>query len=217
MATKRRSGGGFRPPEIRGTLGTLLRSAIQQAGGVRDALERGAREGRNRLDSLRADRRRNDALAELGEVVLELIRNGEIDVAELPEAKDLVRFLDELDAEREPTENDSDDVATPRTRARFDDRGPPSRATPPRRREEDDGTVGSGARWSPPKVAKPAAVWRPPADDDAAEPAAKPRRAAPSLPKDPHRKGGINFDDDSDLADYMHPDDVPPKSNDDER
>ena len=33
----------------------------------------------------------------------------------------------------------------------------------------------------------------------------------PALPKrDPHRKGGITFEDD-DLAEYMHPDDVPPK------
>ena len=79
MAGKRRSGG-FRPPELRGTLGTLLRTALQQAGGVRDALERGAREGRSRLDNFRADRQRTDALAELGELVLELIRAGEIDL-----------------------------------------------------------------------------------------------------------------------------------------
>src|SRR5262249_2703912 len=35
-------------------------------------------------------------------------------------------------------------------------------------------------------------------------------RRAPLLPRDPARKGGISFDDD--LADYMHPDDVPPKT-----
>ena len=32
-----------------------------------------------------------------------------------------------------------------------------------------------------------------------------------TLPRDPHRKGGIQFESDDDLADYMHPDDVPPK------
>jgi hypothetical protein len=32
-----------------------------------------------------------------------------------------------------------------------------------------------------------------------------------STSPDPHRKGGISFDDD-DLNEYMHPDDVPPKS-----
>src|ERR1700733_1431340 len=92
MATKRR--GGLRPPELRGTLGTLLRTTT---GGVRDALERGAREGRARLDDARANRRRHDALADLGELVLDLPRRGEIALAELPEARDLVRQLDELD------------------------------------------------------------------------------------------------------------------------
>src|SRR5258705_1993657 len=100
MARQRR--GGFRPPELRGTLGTLLRTTWEQAGVVRDALERGAREGRSRLDEARANRRRLDALAELGELVLDLIRRGEIDLGELPEAKDLVRRLDELDDEDEP-------------------------------------------------------------------------------------------------------------------
>src|ERR1700759_1967898 len=92
MATKRR--GGLRPPGLRGTLGTLLRTTT---GVVRDALERGAREGRARLDDARANRRRHDALAELGELVLDLIRRGEIDLAELPEARDVVRQLDDLD------------------------------------------------------------------------------------------------------------------------
>src|SRR5262252_9786221 len=97
MPPKRR--GGFRAPELRGTLGTLLRTTT---GVVRDAIERGAREGRARLDDVRANRRRQDALAELGEVVLDLIRRGEIDLGELPEARDVIARLDELDAESEP-------------------------------------------------------------------------------------------------------------------
>jgi hypothetical protein len=40
-------------------------------------------------------------------------------------------------------------------------------------------------------------------DTDVARPAAR--------TKDPGRKGGISFEDDDDLADYMHPDDVPKK------
>jgi len=225
MAPKRRGGsGGFRPPELRGTLGSLFRSAIQQAGGVRDALTRGAQQGRTKIDELRADKRRQEALAELGELVLDLIRRGEIDVAELPEARDLIRNLDELDAAAE--DDDLADITTtqPFDRRRFDDRGAPASASsrtgarggtvPPTARSRDradDGTVGSGARWSPTKSAAPARVWRPPADD-AAEPEAAPRRGptVPTLPKDPHRKGGISFEDD-DLGDYMHPDDVPPK------
>ena len=39
------------------------------------------------------------------------------------------------------------------------------------------------------------------------------KAAAVPIPghKDPTRKGGISFEEDDDLADYMHPDDVPPK------
>jgi hypothetical protein len=210
MAPKRRGGsGGFRLPEARGTLGTLLRTAIQQAGGVKDALTRGAQQGRSKLDELRTDRRRHEALADLGEIVLDLIRRGEIDVAELPEARDLIRTLDEIDAE-----TDESDITTtqPFNRGRFDDRGAASAPTA-RKRGDDDGTVGSGARWSPAKkAAAPERVWRPPADEPREhEPEAAPRRGVvPTLPKDPHRKGGISFDDE-DLGDYMHPDDVPPK------
>jgi len=202
MPPKRRGSGGgtFRPPEIRGTLGTLLRTAIQQAGGVKDALTRSAQQGREKLDELRADKRRQDALADLGELVLDLIRRGEIDVAELPEAKDLIRQLDDIDAD-----SDEADITTtqPFNRNRFDDRGAPP--TPTRRSRESDGTVGSGATWSPKRSATPAPTAQ------AHEPEA-PRRGPqlPTLPKDPHRKGGISFEDE-DLGDYMHPDDVPPK------
>lgn len=221
MASKRR--GGLRPPELRGTLGTLLRTTT---GVVRDALERGAREGRARLDDARASRRRQDALAELGELVLDLIRRGEIDLAELPEARDLIRQLDDLDVE--PTEA-APEPPRATTRHRFDDR--------PRRdaRPGGDGTVSSGASsadlaalriartttaqsrsqlaetrstLAPTKPIK--GLWR--ADVDAPGPtdAAPPRRSL--QPHDPHRKGGISFDDDDDLDDYMHPDDVPSRS-----
>ncbi|MDX2088313.1 MAG: hypothetical protein SFX73_10710 [Kofleriaceae bacterium] len=224
MAGKRRSGG-FRPPELRGTLGTLLRTALQQAGGVRDAIERATNEGRSRIDNFRADRQRNEALAELGEIVLELIRQGEIDIEELPEARELVRYLDELDANSDEADNEAlRDIAAAPERQRFDTRRPaPSAASRARGRGGDDDTVGSGARWTPPKPAAPQRVWRPPAED--APPAGHrhdagpgddtpaPRRGVPipAMPKHPHRKGGISFEDEDDLAEYMHPDDVPPK------
>ncbi len=211
MARQRR--GGFRPPELRGTLGTLLNTALQQAGVVRDALERGARQGRSRFDEVRSNRRRHDALAELGEIVLDLIRRGEIDVTELPEAQDVVQHLEELDAEEAPRarRNDrgdrDDDIAQPATRSRFDER-----AVAPARTDEDDGTV-SATRWKP-KAAASQQVWRPPADVGPAPLATEPGRRA-ALPRDPLRKGGIAFeDDDEDLADYMHPDDLPPKPGD---
>src|SRR5690242_257352 len=137
MARPRR--GGFRPPELRGTLGTLLRTTLQQAGAVRDALERGAREGRSRLDDALAGRRRHNALAELGERVLELIRQGEIDLDELPELHDVVAHLDDLDARAPDSASDEDAAelgafSAPPSRARFDARGP-----------RDDGTVSSSS------------------------------------------------------------------------
>jgi hypothetical protein len=203
MAAKRGSrkgSGGFRPPELRGTLGTLINTALSQAGVVRSALERGAREGKSRIDEARNNRRRHDALAELGEILLGLIRDAEIDLAELPEARDIVRHLDELDGEEA---QDLDEVVRPQSRARFDDR---------RRDDNDDGTVSSAAKpWTAKKPAAPARVWRP------VDPEPEPETAPPSppardrrLPNNPVRKGGIAFDDE-DLAEYMHPDDVPPK------
>ena len=207
MARQRR-GGGFRAPELRGTLGTLLRTTLAQAGSLRDALERGAREGRSRLDSALATRRRQEALAELGDIVLDLIRQGEIDLAELPEARDIVAHLEALDSDLAEEDEDAD-VA------------PPARMTSRRRGSaDDDGTVSSSATWAPPtratKQPKPR-VWRPPVDDAAPAADAKPPRERQSRvttqerPKSA-RKGGISFEeDDEDLADYMHPDDVPPK------
>jgi hypothetical protein len=267
MARQRR-GGGFRSPaELRGTLGTLLRTTLAQAGTLRDALERGAREGRSRLDSALSGRRRQDALAELGDIVLDLIRRGEIDIDELPEVRDIVAHLDEIDAGH-VDEHDEPPPAPP-VRNRFDTR---RRDRSDRSDDREDGTV-SSKTYSRPASAKPAApprVWRPPVDADADadtapdQPASKRRGhaprpedeitarerplparrsgddtipARPSRPgarrpaasaataparddeptspaparKDPLRKGGIHFDDDDDLAEYMHPDDVPPK------
>jgi hypothetical protein len=180
MARPRR-GGGFRPPELRGTLGTLIRNTLEQAGVVRDAI---AGTARSRLDEARSHRRRRDALAELGEIVLELVHRGEIDIDELPEARAVIRQLEELDG-NEP----SDTPLPPTTRSRFDTRG-----------GGDDGTV-AASTWQPPfRAEKKTQIWRPTAADE----------PKPPVPKPELRKGGISFEDD-DLADYMHPDDVPPK------
>jgi len=74
----------------------------------------------------------------------------------------------------------------------------------------DEGTVSSRS-WSPPRAGSPGAarVWRPPAAATDSRPSDE--ITAREKPKaNPAKKGGISFDDD-DLADYMHPDDVPPK------
>lgn len=204
MAQKRRGGGrggAFRPPELKGTLGTLLRTTLHQAGVVADAARDALGQGRARLDDARQARRRQDALAELGEVVLDLIRRGEIDVNEIPEARDALRRLEEFD-DSDAADHDEplDEIATAPSRSRFDTRG--------RAAKDDDGTVGSS--WRPPKPAKPLErVWRPPV----AKPAEGHDEPAPPPPR-AKKKGGISFepdDDDEDLASYMHPDDVPPK------
>ncbi|MFT3696794.1 MAG: hypothetical protein QM831_26870 [Kofleriaceae bacterium] len=158
MARQRR--GGFQP-ELRGTLGTLIRTAVSQAGDL-------AREGRARLDDALAGRRRSEALAELGEIVLDLIRRGEIELDQLPEARGVVGRLERMD----DGHGDEEEVAYPKTRERFDRRG------------DDDGTVSAAPK-----------VWKPPV-----------------APPERKKLGGISFpDDDEDLAEYMHPDDVPKK------
>jgi hypothetical protein len=196
MARQRR--GGFKPPELKGTLGTLLRTAAQQAGAVRDVLERGAREGRSRFDEALAGRRRNDALAELGAIVLELIRQGEIDLGELPEVREVIARLDGLDAGHIEEVEQQDAGGR---RKRFDDRGG-------RTLDEDDGTVSAAGEptWAPPnkRAKSQTTVWKP---GDRKPGAAAAAGAAAG------KKGGITFEDE-DLAEYMHPDDVPAKPKD---
>jgi hypothetical protein len=104
MARQRR--GRSRGPELRGTLGTLLRTAAAQAGVVRDVLERGARAGRERLEEARSGRRREQALADFAELVIELIDRGEApELEDHPDVRAALEHLLELeaaDAEREP-------------------------------------------------------------------------------------------------------------------
>lgn len=206
MPPKRRgSRGPSRPSGPGGTLGTLLRNTLAQAGVVREVLERGAREGRARLDDARRSRRRDDALARLGEAVLEAVRDGELqDIYDIPEAADALADLDGLDAgAEEPPEHEPPARERPRERepepplrARFDRRPPRPPPIEPRA-TDDDGTVSSGARPRRP----------------AEEPGARFQEKAPA------RRGGIQFsaaadDDEEDLAQYMHPDDVPKRSSD---
>lgn len=205
----------FAAPELRGTLGTLLRTTLAQAGAVRDALERGAREGRARFDDALQDRRRNEAVTELGELVLDLIRRGELaELADVPEIAEALAAIDELDARgggRERGRRDDEpgrDWIAPESRSRFD-RGREARD------DDEDGTVSSRA-WTPPaRAGKPQArVWRPvtPASDE-------PEPTQTQELRRPRRGGGIDFApapddaaaDDDDLSEYMHPDDVPEK------
>lgn len=204
MAPPRRGGRSrsLAPPELRGALGALLRTTLEQASAVRDALERGAREGRARLDDALGDRRRTEALADLGDVVLRLIQRGKFEeLAEHPDVAEAVAAIEELE-ERKPArrerERDDDSFVVPESRKRFDRDRP---------RERDD-TVAS-KDWRPPPARSTERVWRPVKDEP----------EKPARPVKPVKKGGIVFpaaDDDAagdedDLAAYMNPEDVPPR------
>jgi len=100
MARSRRGRGGLAGLGG-GTLGTLWRTTLAQAGAVRDALERGAREGRARLDDARIGRRHEEALAELGAIVLDLVRQGELaDLEDIREIADAIGAIEELEAQQ---------------------------------------------------------------------------------------------------------------------
>lgn len=228
MAARSRKGsGGSRASAApRGTLGTLLRTTLAQAGVVRDVLERGAREGRARLDDARRGRRRDQSLIRLGEAVLEAVRAGDAqDLFDLPDVADALAELDGLDAGAEdahaadPAGTDDDRRSAPiwvppGIRERFDRRPP----RPPPIAAAGDGTVSSSA-WRPPRTAAAPPPIVPPAAPDQTrqprqEPGARFQEPGGRGQEPPARKGGIQFardDDDDDLAAYMHPDDVPPK------
>ena len=218
LPTKRRIS---RPRAARHPRHAVAIDALEQVGVVRDAVERGAREGRSRLDEARQNRRRHDALADLGEIVLELIRAGEIDIAELPVVRSGVRDLAELDAgagagprgrrDRDRDDRDDDDalrdIARAPSRSRFDERGPrPSelRGRTGGAARSDDGTVPASSstgssRWSQVRAAGAAAtaaavrVWRPPAEHLHAAPDddAAADHASPAAAPDPRRARGI--------------------------
>jgi len=118
----------------------------------------------------------------------------------VPGAAEAIAQLEELEAAPAEREREREWVA-PQARSRFD------------RRAADDGTVSSSA-WTPPPAQEPAArVWRPGTIEIEST---LPPRADQTRPE---KRGGIVFakppadeaDDDDDLRDYMHPDDVPPR------
>jgi hypothetical protein len=198
-------------PNVKGTLGTLLRTTMHQVGVVKDAAVRQARTQRVWLDSAMLTRKRRELLAQLGEQLVERVRSGE--EAELamrwPELAASVEELDQLEADLDEATARSRE-AVPAVSAAWA-RAKAGRGEPPARRPED------------------LRVWRPVLDDDdpPAEVADAPSPAAAAVPAaDPADRGrrrrarfsaggpgGISFGadigDDDDLEQYMHDDDVP--------
>src|SRR5688572_6157794 len=93
MSRARRGG----PPDLKGTLGSLLRTTINQVGAVTDVARRSALNQKQRLDEALLERKRRDALADLGETLHELVRSGELELDDLPELQRGVDEVDDLD------------------------------------------------------------------------------------------------------------------------
>ena len=153
-----------------GTLGSLLRTALGQVGSMRDVVEREARATRSRLDGALGDRRRQDALARLGDAVFELWVRGELgDLDEIPELRGCLAEIEAIDARAEVASRERGGPARS-----ADDRG----GEPAARDEheaEDDGAV-SSANWAasrarfdrgrPVSTTENLRVWRPVAPRD---------------------------------------------------
>ena len=196
--TGRGGAGSFRGNTFGGTLGSLLRTALVQVGNMRDVVEREARATRSRIDGALGDRRRHDALARLGEAVLELWERGDLgDLADVPEVTECFAEIEAIDAHSEA------DAARPRRAAGRGGRGASVRNRGARDDDEpnqDDGTVAS-VNWAASRARFDRGRVKPTAQ------ASAPRQ----------RPGGIAFvpddrDDDQELSEYMHEDDVPPKA-----
>lgn len=194
------------PPDVKGTLGTLLRTTLYQVSAVKDAALREAKNRRGWLDTAVLQRRRKEALASLGEAMLQLSRAGALgELAEVPEVQQALADVDELDAQILEAEE---------------------------RAAEAGGAVSAfAAGATAPARGEPMRVWRPVLDDDERDTDADGDDAAPARPSrrtpppDRARRravrsgGGISFvdeaprpgdlDSDDDLAEYMHEDDVP--------
>ena len=207
---RRHRGGGAL--DIQGTLGTLLRTTLQQVGVVKDVVERQARSSLANLDQAMLQRKRRDALVRLGEAAYEVSREkgrgralGALaDHAEVAEA---LAELEDIDAR---LDGEAQEAAVPAEAVSSADWRPPARH-------------GSSAAGDPGQR-----VWRPviPPDEDtpASEdthtssgptPGPTPGRGRRRRARQGDAGGGIAFisdapaPDDEDLSEYMHEDDVP--------
>jgi hypothetical protein len=191
---------------------------------VKEVVERQARSQRGLLDQALQERRRKDALAELGELIVTRAQRGELGELVLdPEVGAALAAIDELD-------DQADDGFFDAAAGGWEQR---IQAPPSARRDGGAEAVSSAAYRPPPAPASEGEyrVWRPvmpeddPVDPEAVEPPAPEAKRASRAPlRRPRRTasrsgGAIHFveeeprpgdlDSDDDLESYMHDDDVP--------
>ncbi len=196
MASGRRGG----PPGLKSTLGSRLRTTLEQASAVREVVEQQTRSRGGLIDQALTHRKRAAAFAKLGEEVYRLARVGQIGELLLePEIGMLIGEIEELDGETH------DDFAA------GDGRPEAVSSADYQHRAQEPGAAAGEYR-----------VWRPVMPDDEGivdvEPieASEPERPSRATRKSASKGGGIHFakrndiDSDDDLASYMHDDDVPP-------
>jgi hypothetical protein len=161
---------GRRPPDIRNTLGSFVQSALEQVGVVRDVVERGAAAQRERYETVKLERERSQALAELGEAVYRLAVQDRLGpVAEAPELRPLLAEIDGLDQRIEAAADRGRDEAGFEARAGF----------PPRREAVASGAVPGRPARAGSGAAGEVRVWRPVPSFAAHEAAATHARETP--------------------------------------
>ena len=185
------------PPDLKGTLGTLLRTTINQVGAFTDVARRSALTQKQRLDGALLERRRREALADLGEVLYQLLKSGEIELDELPELVQAADEIEELERRIAEAEAESARPRRPVRLTRTERASPTERAAADARRERD---------------ARPTErVWRPTADAGRGQPAVPRPKSEPPAARS--ARGGITFVEDDapdgeDLGEYMNEADV---------
>ncbi|HUS65565.1 MAG TPA: hypothetical protein VMZ28_13535 [Kofleriaceae bacterium] len=188
-----------------------------------DVARRSALNQKQRLDEALLERRRRDALADLGETLHELVRSGELDIDELPELQRGVEAVDDIDQQiaeaeaaqsgrgaRRPVRLTRNDAPADWSRE-----GRGSRQRPPGRSRESIGRDDQPRVVGPPPVEP--RVWRP----GVGAPVERPASAAPADAPAPRSDGGggiVFLDDDAaagepdpdeSLESYMNDEDVP--------
>lgn len=84
--------------ELKGTLGTLIRSTLEQVGVVTDVAREKARLGQRRIDEALLERRLRAALSQVGEIARGLVADGRLDDHAFPELSAALDRVEELEA-----------------------------------------------------------------------------------------------------------------------